>query len=84
MAFGALFKVKEKKAEKFPDYHGTIEVDADFVKLAQSGISKLELSGWLRTSKAGNKYISLRVTAPYEKKDGPPKNNGLAADEIPF
>lgn len=53
---GTLFKAKEKKSEKSPDYTGTINVN---------GV-EMRLSGWLKESKAGMKYFSLAVS---EKTD---------------
>jgi len=53
---GTLFKAKEKKGERSPDYTGTINVN---------GV-EMRLSAWLKESKAGTKYFSLAVS----EKDG--------------
>ncbi len=85
MPFGALFKVKEKRSDKAPDYNGNIDVDKELIDLVQSGAQKIELAGWLRVAKSGNKYISLRISAPYEKKNT--NGGGQAApldEDIPF
>lgn len=84
MPFGALFKVREKKNEKAPDYNGNLDVDKDLIDLVQSGAEKIQLAGWLKTSKAGSKYISLRVSAPYEKKNNSGGSRSSSDDDIPF
>lgn len=85
MPFGALFKVKQKRSDKAPDYNGNIDVDEELIKLVQSGAEKIQLAGWLKTSKAGSKYISLKVSATYENNN----NSGGGRrerpdDDIPF
>ena len=85
MPFGALFKVREKKSDKAPDYNGNIDVDKELIDLVQSGAEKIQLAGWLKTAKSGNKYISLRVSAPYEKSNN--NSGGRRAssdDDVPF
>jgi uncharacterized protein (DUF736 family) len=56
---GALFKNDKKTSEKAPDYKGTINVD---------GVDYW-LSSWLKTSKQGDKYMSLSV----QPKEAPAK-----------
>ena len=48
---GALFRVEDKKDEKHADYSGNINVDG----------TEYWLSGWIKTSKEGKKYLSLSV-----------------------
>lgn len=48
---GALFKNDKKLSEKHPDYKGTINV----------GGAEFWLSSWIKTSKAGTKYMSLSL-----------------------
>ena len=84
MPFGALFKVREKKGYKFPDYNGNIDVDKELIDLVQSGAEKIQIAGWLKTAKSGSKYISLRVSAPYEKKNGNGGRRASSDDDIPF
>lgn len=86
MASGALFKVKEKKGDRHPDYTGKIDVDADLVKIIAGGAQKLDVAGWMRESPNGLRYISFVVKPPYEAgsskgSDGPAKSLN---DEIPF
>jgi len=78
---GTLFKAKEKKSEKSPDYTGTINV----------GGVEMRLSAWLKESKAGTKYFSLAVSekdGQYESKSNArPRSEGRADpmnDDIPF
>ena len=53
---GALFKNDKQGNESRPDYRGTLNVNGqDFW-----------ISAWLKSSKAGNKYMSLSV----QPKDG--------------
>ena len=84
MPFGALFKVRQKKNDKAPDYNGNLDVDKELIDLVQSGAEKVQLAGWLKTSKTGNKYISLRVSAPYEKKNNSGGSSNSSDDDIPF
>jgi uncharacterized protein (DUF736 family) len=58
---GMLMKNTRKQQESHPDYTGTW-VNADGVDCY--------LDGWMNTSKAGNKYIKLRMGKP--KGDQPP------------
>lgn len=84
MPFGALFKVRQKKSDKAPDYNGNLDVDKELIDLVQSGAEKVQLAGWLKTSKTGNKYISLRVSAPYENKNNSGGSSNSSDDDIPF
>jgi hypothetical protein len=56
---GVLFRAKEKKTDKHPDYTGSINV----------GGKDYYLSAWLKDSKAGQKYFSMAVT---EKREAAP------------
>lgn len=51
---GSLFKrsPEEKKSETSPDYSGTINIE---------GVN-YRISGWLKESSSGKKFISLAVT----------------------
>ena len=77
---GMLMKNTRKQQESHPDYTGTW-VNADGVECY--------LDGWMNTSKAGNKYIKLRMGKP--KADQPaakpkaqPSNLGDMDDDVPF
>ena len=78
---GTLFKAKEKKSEKSPDYTGTININ---------GV-EMRLSGWLKESKAGMKYFSLAVSEsnsqPQSISNVSPKSEykpDSLNDDIPF
>ena len=83
---GALFKNDKEGNENRPDYKGSINVNGvDFW-----------LSSWLKTSKAGNKYMSLSVQAKEavheqgvqqaQQAVAPqtPSHNDIDSDLIPF
>ena len=53
---GVLFINNKKDTESQPDYTGKIEVNKE----------EFYLSAWIKTSKAGNKFMSLSVQ-PKEK-----------------
>ena len=61
---GALFKEKEKKSEKHPDYKGNCMVNGEVLYIA----------AWINESQNGKKYMSLSFTpqteqAKYSKAD---------------
>jgi len=49
--FGSMNKVENKKNEKQPDYQGYFK---------ESG-KLFEISGWIKISKANNKYLSIAI-----------------------
>ena len=53
---GALFKNERKETEKHADYRGSLNVDG----------TDYWVSSWIKTSKAGQKFMSLSV----KRKDG--------------
>ncbi len=63
---GAMFKKKTKKTDTSPDYGGEINVNG----------TEFWLSGWTKTSKAGEKYMSLSVRI----KEDQPKNAPATTD----
>ena len=57
---GALFKNEDKETDTHPDYRGNVNVKGqDFY-----------LDAWIKTSKAGKKYMSLSVK-PKQAKEAP-------------
>ena len=58
---GVMFK-NDKKPEgsKQPDYQGNAEVNG----------KKVEIAGWIRTSKTGKKFLSLKFQEPRIKQAG--------------
>lgn len=90
---GALFPVKTKKSEKAPDVTGSIDLGLETIDyiIAQHKAGNLEisieLSGWKKVSRAGNKFISLQNRKPMDKKDSPPeaaRAGSFDDDEVPF
>src|SRR6516164_4176037 len=47
--FGFLIRVKNKRSDRHPDFEGSIPIEG----------KEYRLSGWIRVSKKGNKYLSL-------------------------
>ena len=76
---GALFKNEDKREERHPDYKGSLNVN---------GVDHW-ISSWLKTSKAGAKYMSISVTpknanntrAPVQSKSAPADEFD---DSLPF
>ena len=65
---GALFKVKDKKSDKAPDYRTQIQLDeATLQSLIDCG-GKLSIAGWLREGQ-GTKFVSLLVSADNYQKE---------------
>ena len=61
---GSLNKSTVRRSDKSPDFFGSIKVDPTYLKdlIAKSnGLVEIKLSGWNRTSHAGNEFISLAV-----------------------
>lgn len=56
---GALFKNDDKQSDSHPDYKGSIDVDGD----------EFWLSAWIKTSKAGKKYMSLSIKPKEERTE---------------
>ena len=78
---GVLFKNDKDGNEKRPDFKGNIDV---------KGV-EYELSAWIKTSKNGNKFMSLSVKDRYNRQEhaaeiAPIKQNKnlQEEDEIPF
>lgn len=67
---GALFRNNEKTKETDRDYSGTLNVAGE----------EFWLSGWIRVSKKGDKFLSLSI----KPKDTPAAPRGDPGDEIPF
>jgi len=64
---GALFKNKKKETDNHPDYNGSIVVDGN----------EYWISSWLKTSKNGEKFMSLSV----KPKQDAPRQRQLAGHE---
>ena len=74
---GALFKNNKKDTDSQPDYRGSIQL----------GGVEYWLSSWIKTSKAGAKFMSLSAQPKDEAPKAPIKAKMEYApgeDEIPF
>lgn len=75
---GALFKNDKQGNEKRPDYKGKSEV---------AGV-EYYVSAWIRQSKAGQTYMSLKYElVEQQRADAPPvaaQPTAVADDDIPF
>ena len=71
---GAIFK-NEKKADNHPDYKGKINVKGE----------DFEISGWIKTSKDGKSFLSLKIQEPYNKNNAV-VNNPISDNntDLPF
>ena len=67
---GALFKAKDQPTDKHPGYTGSINVDG----------TEYWLAGWVKESKAGQKYFSLSV----KPKEDKPKDDRNSAPGTKF
>ena len=67
---GTLHRVEEKKNEQGPDYEGKLLVDGKQYRVA----------GWIKTTSAGKKWLSLKAEVPRAKLEEPrkpqPDNDG--------
>jgi len=69
---GALFRNEDKDPndDKDRDYSGSINIEG----------TEYWLSGWIKTSKNGRKFLSLSVKP--KKQDKPPATNKPRADDL--
>ena len=69
---GVLFANKYKEdGDSRPDFVGSLDVDG----------TEYRLAGWKNTSKAGKRYISVKVEDA-KPQDG--ENSGTKDEEVPF
>ena len=76
---GVLFRVKDKQSDRHPDYNGSINIQG----------TEYWLSGWLNTSKKGEKYLSLALGGIKEQNQPDSTTTSDAGnfddkDDIPF
>lgn len=77
----ALFKVRDKKSEKAPDYNATIQLDSDTLDAIVKSGGKIRVAGWLREGAKG-KFVSLMLTADdYVKPDSTEANDYSKHDD---
>jgi len=71
---GALFKA-DKRNEKAPDYTGPF--------YGPDG-EELEISAWVRKSKAGKQYMSVQVTEKWVPRAAKPAQEERFDEDVPF
>lgn len=77
---GSLFRVLEKASDRHPDFTGKGKVNGQL----------LYVSGWLKESKSGKKYLSLAFSEPRERAEAkpeapkPPKSFADMKEDVPF
>ena len=74
---GVLFINKDRKSDKSPNFSGRINVNG----------TDYELVGWTKVGKSGDKYISLAVDEPRQRKEDPkpvvtPEPEPVSVEEI--
>lgn len=70
---GALFK-RDKQSDNQPDYTGSCIVNG----------KKLDIAAWIKESKAGNKYMSLKFSEPRNREAPRPSGDAPLNDGIPW
>jgi uncharacterized protein (DUF736 family) len=72
---GSLFKNDEKLTDAHPDYKGSCVIDD----------KKFYISGWIKESKDGIKYMSLSIQPPLKPSaTAKPRKPERDEDPIPF
>lgn len=73
---GALFRAKDRKTDKHPEYTGSCQID---------GV-EYWLSAWVNVSKAGEKYFSIKLNPKDAPKAVMDQGQGGRDDDssIPF
>ncbi len=71
---GALFKNDKGDNPNRPDYRGSLDVNG----------TDHWISAWLKTSKKGQKFMSLSVSVKEANKSPNPGGSGDFDDSIPF
>jgi uncharacterized protein (DUF736 family) len=74
-----IFKNKDKKETKHPDFKGKIMIDGEVRDVAL----------WVKESKKGEKYFSGKHSKPFKKQDdqeqkAQPAKNQQVDDDLPF
>lgn len=88
---GAFFKNTRSTNDRAPQWEGDIELDADLLRglvaNAKAGKPiKIRLAGWVKETKKGDEFISMKGSLPMEKKPEPKASpvGSYDDDEIPF
>lgn len=76
----AIFRAKEKKNDKAPDYNITVKVNDKYLTIG---------GAWLRQTKTGDKFFSCKLSDGYKEltgfhieRDTPVKENEASIDDI--
>jgi uncharacterized protein (DUF736 family) len=69
---GVLFRNDRKQSEHSPDYSGAINV----------GGTEFQLSGWIKTSKNGNKFLSLAIREASTTTSKPEDHKPAARNDV--
>lgn len=83
---GKLTKNTKKTQDKHPDLRGEVFVTRELLNLLMEkpgDLVEIKLAAWTKISQAGNKYLSLQASAPYDKPTQQEKPNEEDED-IPF
>jgi hypothetical protein len=77
---GALFVNRQKQQPNHPDRRGDLTLPAGYVLTLANGTTltlpadaKLEVVGWLKDTKAGEKYLSISAKPFQERQQQPPR-----------
>ena len=84
---GKLTKNTQKTEDKHPDVRGEVFITRDLLTLLMQepgDLIEIKLAAWTKVSKAGNKYLSLQVSAPYKKESAPKPQAADDDEDIPF
>jgi uncharacterized protein (DUF736 family) len=73
---GVLFKNERKDKDTSPDYQG--KLDVNWVEY--------RITGWLKTSKAGTRFLSIAISPANPERTGAPAPHPASpvGDDIPF
>ena len=71
---GALFKDDKKSKPSDRDYSGSIKTED----------TEYWLSGWIKETKNGQKYLSLALKPKIERPDQRPLREAMGGDAVPF
>ena len=83
---GKLMKNRNKTEDKHPDSKGEIFLSRELLELLMKepgDLIEIKLAAWIKVSQAGNKYLSLQASAPYDKPKAKEQTDGEDKD-IPF
>lgn len=86
---GALFINQKKNSPNHPDMRGDVHLDKTFLiglmDKSNGPLVKVAISAWNKTSAAGNEYLSLSASEPWEpgQAAAAPKPQ-VPDDEIPY